>query len=138
MQGDNFYNVAIKIAWMKTIRKLRSLKKSTKTTSLRRWSGAPIDASFLYIGTSQNISSDENIFLRFERTDTVQFGKIIFYSIRFSILTNHSLDCKGRFRIQLLLIIITCSTRYIFRKVDMYSITSTQWTLVSLILNIEK
>ena len=43
----------------------------------------------------------------------------------------------GRFRIQILLEDITCSTRYKLTKNDRYCISSTDWTLITLNFNEE-
>ena len=114
--------------------------KSTKTNSSTSDSGAtalpPIGISFMYIETSSD-KHGNNVFVSFERTDIIQISKITFYYKRFSILTNDSLKSMGRFRIELLLDDNTWSTRYTMPKNDRHSDTSADWTLVSLIFNVE-
>ena len=65
----------------------------------------------MYIKTSSN-NHGNNVFVYFERTDTIQISIITFYYKRFSILTNDLLKSIGRFRIQILLEDNTWSTRY--------------------------
>ena len=85
----------------------------------------------MYIETSSN-NHGNNVFVSFERRDIIQISNITFYYNTFSILTNDSLKSRGRFRIQFLLEENTWSTRYNIPKNDLYSVTSTEWTLVSL------
>ena len=87
----------------------------------------------MYIETSSG-NHGNNVFCSFERTDTIQITNITFYYNRFSILTNKNLKAMGRFRIELLLEDNTWSTQYIIPKNSQYSTTSTEWTLLNLIL----
>ena len=84
----------------------------------------------MYIEASSNIHGN-NVFVRFERTDIVQIGNITFHYYRFSILFNDSLKSMGRFQIQLLLAVITWSTKYNITKIDRYGDSSTDWTELS-------
>ena len=116
--------------------KIHNFIKSTKTSSSTGYSAATslphFGNSFMYIKTSQNNSSGENVFVSFERTDFIQITKITFYCNRFSFLTINSLEAMDRFRVQLLLSDITWNTRYNIPKNDQCSNSSTDWTLVSL------
>ena len=120
--------------------KITNFIKSTKTSFPTGDSGAtsvpPIGIAFMYIETTSNIIGN-NVFVSFERTDIIQITNITFYYIRFSILTNDSKKSMGRFRIQLLLEDISWSTRYNIPKNDRYSVTSTDWTLVTLNFTVE-
>ena len=91
----------------------------------------------MYIETSSGNQGYDRIFVSSERIDIIQITNITFYYNRFSILTNDSLKSKGRFRIQLLLEDNTWSTRYNIAKIDRYSDTSTDWTLVNLNFTVE-
>ena len=87
--------------------------KSTKTNSPTGESGptglAPIGNAFMYIETSGSNSSNDNIFVSWERTDNIQITNISFYYKRYSInLDSHK--NMGRFGIQLLLDDNTWST----------------------------
>ena len=120
--------------------KLNSIIKSTKSSSPTSQSGAtslpPIGTSFLYIETSSG-SHGNIVFVRWEKTDIIQFTIITFYYNRFSILTNNSLKSMGRFRIHLLLEDNTWSTQYTIAKNSQHSNSSSDWTLVSLNFNAE-
>ena len=120
--------------------KITNFIKSTKTNSSTADSGAtalpPIGNAFMYIETS-SCNHGDNVFCSFERTDIIQITNITFYYNRFSILTNDSLKSMGRFRIQLLLEDNAWSTRYNIPKNDRYSVSSTDWTLVSLNFTVE-
>ena len=87
----------------KTNGKIQNFTKSTKTNSPTSYPGAeslpPIGISFMYIETSSN-NHGSNVFVSFERTDTIQTSNITFYYNRYSILTNDSLKSMGRFRSQ--------------------------------------
>ena len=72
------------------------------------------------------------MFVCWERTVFIQIISLTFSYNRISILTNVSLKSVGQFRIQLLLGDNTRSARYKKPKIDRYSKTSTEWTLVSL------
>ena len=86
----------------------------------------------MYIETSTNNHGHERVFVSFERTDIIQISNKTLYYNRYSILTNDSLKSMGRFRIQILLEDNTWSARYNIPKIDRYSDSSTDWTLVSL------
>ena len=124
------------------VSKVDDFIKSTKTNSPTGYSGAislpPIGSAFMYIETSSNNYGHERVFVSFERTDIIQISKISFYYNRFSILTNESKKSMGRFRIHFLLEDNTWSTRYNIPKIDRYSDSSTQWTLVNLNFTVEK
>ena len=85
----------------------------------------------MYIETKSN-NHGLIVFVSWERTDIIQITNITFYYNRFSILTSVSHKAMARFRIQLLLEDNTWSTSYNIPKIDRYSDTSTDWTLVSL------
>ena len=118
--------------------RLTDFIKSTTTISPTSYSGStslpPIGDAFMYLETISNNHGHERVFVSFERTDIIQISNITFYYNRFSILTNNSKKPMGRFRIQLLLEDNTWSTGYNIPKNDRYSNSSTQWTLVNLIL----
>ena len=77
--------------------------KRNSSTGYSRATGLPLIANiFMYIETSSN-NHGKNIFLSFERTDTIQISNKTFYYNRFSILINKSLKSMGCFRVQLLL-----------------------------------
>ena len=115
--------------------KVRNFMKSTITNSPTGYSGAtslpPIGNSVMYSETSSNNQGHERVFVSFERTDKIQNSKITFYHNRFSILNNEAKKSMGRFRIRLLLEDNTWSTRYNIPKNDLYSDSSTDWTLVN-------
>ena len=92
---------------------------------------------FLYIETCACISGDDKVFDSFERTDPIQISIINFYWNRCSSLFTDAVKSRGCFGIQLLLIDTTWSTRYSIPRNDRCSISSPQWTLVSLTFNIE-
>ena len=92
--------------------------------------------SFMYIETSSN-NHGNIVFVSWERTDIAQITNITFYYNRHSILSDDNLISMGRFRIQLLLVDNTWSTRYSISKNDQYSDASTDWTLVSLNFTVE-
>ena len=121
--------------------KVGNFLKSTRTASPTSESGAtsiaPIRSAFMYIETSSKDHGYEKVFVSWEKTDIIQISNITFYYNRFSILTKDFLKSMGRFRIQFLLEHNTCSTRYNIPKIDRYSDTSTDWTLVSLYFSID-
>ena len=96
----------------------------------------PIGNASIYIETSSG-NHGNSVFCSFERTDITQINNITFYYNRFSNLPNNNLKTMGRFRIQLLLGENTWSTRYKIPKKDRFSVTSTEWTLVSLIFTVK-
>ena len=67
---------------------------------------------------SRSSNHGNNVFVSFERTDSVQISNITIYYNRFLILTNDSLKSMGRFRNQLFLKNNTWSTRYIIHEND--------------------
>ena len=91
----------------------------------------------MYIETSSN-NHGINVFVSFQRTDTIQISNITFFYDRFSDLTNNSLKSMGRFRIQLILKDITWSTRYNIAKNDRYSVLQLNglWLIYILLLTI--
>ena len=115
--------------------KLTNFIKSTKTNSPTGDSGTtslpPIGDSFMYIETS-GCNHDNNVFVSFERTDSIQITNITFYYNSFSKLPNVKLKAMGRFRIQLLIKNNTWSTQYTIAKNTQYSNSSTDWTLLNL------
>ena len=138
--GYLLQNWFIRCSDMNNNGKIQNFIRSTKTNSPTSESGAttlpPIGNSFMYIETSSG-SHRNNVFCSFERTDIIQITNITFYYNRFSILTNESLKSMGRFRIQLSLEDNTWSTRYIIPKIEQYSVSSTDWILVSLNFTVE-
>ena len=85
----------------------------------------------MYIETG-SANRENGVFESFERTDVIKISNITFSHNRYSILTNNSIKLMGGFRIQLLLADNTWSTRYNIPKNDRYSISSTQWSELSL------
>ena len=71
------------------------------------------------------------VFCSFERTEFIQFSNLTFHCNRSSVFIKHSFELQGRLRFQLLLSPKTFSTQYKTPENDFYSISSTQWTLVS-------
>ena len=120
--------------------KIQNFTKSTKTNSAKPDSGAasffPVGVSFVYIETSGN-NNGENVFCSFERKDIIQVTNITIYYISFSS-SDVNLGAMGRLRIQLSLEDNTWSTRNNIAKIDRYSDTSTDWTLVILNFTVEK
>ena len=114
--------------------KILNFLKSTKTKSPTNQSGAtslpPVGKAFMYIETSSN-NHGNNVYVILERTDIIQISNITFYYNRCSIF-DPDFRAMGRFRIQILLEDIICSSHYNIPKNDRYSDTSTDWTLVSL------
>ena len=115
--------------------KKQNFVKLTETNSPTGYSGAasllPIGNSFLYIETS-SINHGINVFASFERTDIFQIDNIAFFCHRFSILTNNSRKLRGRFKIEMVSVDNTWSTRYNIPKNDRYSNSSTDWTKIIL------
>ena len=120
---------------------MRNFINSAKTNSPTGDSGAtilpPIGDSFIYMETSSNIH-DNIVLCSFEGTDILQITNKTFYHNRVSILTNDSPKSKGCFGIQLFLEVITWSISYNIPKNDLYNISSTDCTLVSLQFTEEK
>ena len=123
------------------IGKIPNFIKSTKTKSPTGDSGAKalplFGDAFMYLETSSD-SHGDNVFVSWERIDTIQITNVTFCYNRLSILTNDNLKSMRRFRIQLLLEDNTRSTRYNIPKNGRYSDTSTDRTLVSLNFTVEK
>ena len=90
----------------------------------------------MFIETSGEKYGD-NVFVSFELTDIIQITSISYYYNRVSILANDNLKAMGRFRLQLLLEDNTWSIRDNIPKIDQFNDNSTDWTLVSLNLNVE-
>ena len=121
--------------------KAETFIKSTKTNSPTSSSGGinlpPIGSAFLYIETSSNSHGYERVVVSFERTDIKHFSIVTFHYNRFTILTSHSLKSMGRFRIQLLLEDNTRNTQNTIPKIDHYSNSSNDWTLLNLVFTVE-
>ena len=117
--------------------KISKFNKWTKINSPTGDSGAtsfpPIGDSFMYIKTISN-NNGYNVFCSFERFAIIQYSNITF---SYDWFPAGSTKSKGRFRIQLLLIDNTWSTRYNISKNDLYSDTSTEGTLVNLIFTVQ-
>ena len=122
------------------IGKIQNFIKSTKTNFPTGDSGGaslpPIGTAFMYIETSF-CNHGNNVFCSFERTDIIQITSITFHYNRFSNLTYKNLKAMGRFRTQLLLKDNTWSTQYTLPKIDRYSDTSTDWSLVNINFTVE-
>ena len=91
----------------------------------------------MYIETSQETSVNGIFFLSFERKDIIPISNTSFSYNRSSFLTRDNLNPMGHYIFQLLLEDSTWSTRYNIPKIDRYSNSSTDWTLVSLNFNVE-
>ena len=84
--------------------------QSTKTNSPTAYSGAsslsPIGASFFYVETSGNNhdSSNDKVFVSFERSDILQFSNITFYHNRFSTSIPEKRN-MGKLEIQFLVMV---------------------------------
>ena len=119
---------------------IKNFLKSTKTISPTGDSGAtslpPVGDGFMYIKTSST-NGYNNVFVSFERTDIFQIRNITLHYNRFSILTNDLLKSMGRFKSQLLLEDHTWSTRYNIPKNGRCCDSSTQWTKLSFIFNVD-
>ena len=121
--------------------KIQNFIRSTKTNSPTENSGPtsipPIGSAFMYLETTSNNHGSNNMFVSWERTDIIQISNKTFYYNRFSILTNDSLKAMGRFRIQLLLQNNIWTAQYTINKNDLYSNTSTEWSLLNLDFTVE-
>ena len=117
---------------------IKATKSSSPTEKMGATSLPPIGVSFMYIETGSANSGHESVFVSFERTYTFEINNISFSYNRISILTNDSIKSMGRCKIQLLSSDKTWSTRLNIANNDRYSISSTQWKIVSLNFNIEK
>ena len=128
------------IKWMIKNGKTQNSIKSTKTNSPTGYSGAtnlpPIGTAFMYIETSSS-NHGAKVFCSVERTNIIRITNTTFYYNRYSFLNINSLNSRGHFRIQFLLEDNTWSTRYKKPKKGRYSNSSTQWTLFSLIFDVE-
>ena len=108
---------------------IRSSKIGSSTADSGATSIPPIGSAFIYLESSSN-NHGNNVFVSFERTDSIQITYITFYYNRFSILTDNNLKAMGRFRIQLLLEDNTWSTQNTIAKNSHYSDISMDWTLL--------
>ena len=110
--------------------------KSTKTNSPTGQSGAtslaPIGTCFMYIETSANNhnSSNDNVFISFERTDIIDISNITFYYNRFSTSAADKRN-MGKLEIQLLRNSVW-ETEYTIDKDTNFSALSTDWTLFNM------
>ena len=110
--------------------------KSTKTSSPTPQSGAstlsPIGNSFMYIETSANNhnTSNDNVFVSFERTDIIHISNITFYHNRFSS-SDPSKRNMGKLDIQLLRN-GSWQSEFVIEKDSNYSTSSSEWTLLNL------
>ena len=110
--------------------------KSTKTISPTSQSGAtslpPIGTCFMYIETSANNhnSTNDNIFVSFERTDIIHISNITFYYNRFSTSIADKKN-MGKLEIQLLRNGFW-ETEYTMSKNTNFSTLSTDWTLFNM------
>ena len=72
--------------------KIHNFVKTTNSTSPTGNTGTPkipqIEESFMCVETSACNSSNENIFVSFDRTDIIQISNITFYYNRFSNSTS--------------------------------------------------
>ena len=110
---------------------IKSAKSSSPTGESGPTSLPPIGTAFMYLESNGNNSSNENIFVSWERTDIIQITNITFYYNRYSInLDSHK--NVGRFRIQLVLEDNTWLTVYTIAKNTQYSDNSRDWTLLNL------
>ena len=120
--------------------KIRNFIKSTKSNSPTGNSGAtslsPIGTAFMYIETSSNNSGSNNVFVSWERTDSIQITNITFYYNRFPT-SDKNLRGMGRFRFQLLLEDSIWSNQYTIAKNTQYSDNSTDWILLNLVFTVE-
>ena len=114
--------------------KIQNFIRSSKTSSPTSDSGAtnlpPIGDSFMYIESSSN-NSGPYTYVILTRTDIIQISNITFYYNRYSS-TDENLRSMGRFRIELLKDNNSWETQYTIEKNTQYSLTSTEWTLLSL------
>ena len=89
----------------------------------------------MYIETS-GYDFGDIVFDSFERTEFIQISNETFYYISFPTSYTNKRG-MGRFGIQLLLSEDIWSTRYKIPKSGRYTLSATQWTLVSLNSNID-
>ena len=110
--------------------------KSTKTSSPTGDSGAtslaPIGSCFMFVETSANNheSSNDNVFVSFERTDIIHISNITFYYNRFSTSIPDKKN-MGKFEIQLLRNGVW-QTEYTMNKNTNFSTLSSDWTLFNM------
>ena len=110
--------------------------KSTKTNSPTSQSGAtslaPIGTCFMYIETSANNhnSTNDNVFVSFERTDIIHISNITFYYNRYSISSANKRN-MGMLEIQLLRNGVW-EMEYTMNKDTNFSTLSTDWTLFNM------
>ena len=114
--------------------KIQNFIRASKTSSPTSYSGAtnlpPIGDSFMYIESNSN-NSGPYTYVIMTRTDIIQISNITFYYNRYSS-TNENLRSMGRFRIELLKDNNSWETQYTIEKNTQYSLSSIEWTLLSL------
>ena len=110
--------------------------KPTKTISPTGSSGAmslpPIGTCFMYIETSANNhnSTNDNVFVSFERTDIIHISNITFYYNRFS---TSIADKRNMVKLEIQLLRNgVWETDYTISKDNNFSILSTDWTLFNM------
>ena len=120
--------------------KVGKFLKSTKTISPTEESGAtslpPIGNAFMYVETSSN-NHGNNTYVIWERTDIIQITNVLFYYIRYSILTDDALKAMGRFRIEIKANDNTWITLHTMNENTQYSKSSTEWSLFNLDITTE-
>ena len=110
--------------------------KSTKTNSPTGDSGAisipPIGNSSMYIETSSNNhnTSNDNVFVSFERIDNIHISNITFYHNRYSS-SDPSKRSMGKLDIQLLRN-GSWQSEFIIEKDSNYSTSPSEWTLLNM------
>ena len=138
---DLLYKWAIKCNDRNGGGKIQDFIKSTKTKSATGGSGPetipPIGNSFMYIETSSNNhnSTNDDVWVSWERTDIIHISNITFYYNRFSI-NNESLRNMGRLDIQLLRN-GSWENFYAIEKNTDFSIDATTWKLLNLDITVQ-
>ena len=110
-----------------------STKSISPTGKSGETSNPPIGDSFMYTERNQN-KIGKVVVVSFQRTDIISISNISLYYKGFSAGNSKSM---GRFRTEPLLYDNTRNTRFDTPKNDIYSISSTQGTLVSFYFNTE-
>ena len=114
--------------------KIQNFIRSSKTNSPTSDSGAtnlpPIGDSFMYIESSSN-NNGPYTYVILTRTDIIQISNVTFYYNRYSS-SDENLRSMGRFRIDLLKDNNSWETQYTIEKNTQYSVSSTEWTLLTL------